>query len=65
VQRGHNRGSDMEREQQIEVTGLKDEDLEAVNGGVFRFIRAIFYPGKSETDSGLATNSQAWVTSAT
>lgn len=49
----------MEREQQIGVTELKDEDLDAVNGGTaFRFIKAIFYPGKSETDSGLATNSR-------
>ena len=55
----------MEREQQIEVTELKDGDLEAVNGGgALHFIKAIFYPGKSETDSGLATNSQAWVITA-
>jgi hypothetical protein len=55
----------MEREQQIEATELKDEDLDAVNGGVFRFIRAIFYSGTGTTGDGLGTNPQAWVTSAT
>jgi hypothetical protein len=55
----------MEREQQIDATELKDADLDAVNGGVFRFIRAIFYSGTGTTGDGLGTNPQAWVTSAT
>ncbi len=56
----------MEREQRIEVGAeLEDEDLDTVNGGVFRFIRAIFYPGRGSDEGGLGTNSQAWVTTAT
>ena len=55
----------MEREYQIETTELTDGELEAVNGGVFRFIRAIFYSGTGTTGDGLGTNPQAWVTSAT
>ena len=55
----------MQREQQIDVTELKDEALEDVNGGAFRFIRAIFYPGVTEGEDRLGRNSQAWVTSAT
>jgi hypothetical protein len=55
----------MEREYQIETTELTDGELEAVNGGVFRFIRTIFYSGTGTTGDGLGTNPQAWVTSAT
>jgi hypothetical protein len=55
----------MQRERKIDVTELKDEDLEAVNGGMFRFIRAVFYPGVTEGEDRLGRNSQAWVTSAT
>jgi hypothetical protein len=54
----------MALEQQIEVTELKDEDLEAVNGGVFRFLRAIFFPGIDHHDE-TSKNNQAWVTTAT
>jgi hypothetical protein len=46
----------MERERQIEVRELKDEELDAVNGGVFRFIRAIFYPGINNHDETSKNN---------
>jgi bacteriocin-like protein len=55
----------MERESQIETTELTDEELETVNGGAFRFIRAIFYSGTGTSGDGTGTNPQAWVTSAT
>jgi hypothetical protein len=55
----------MERECQVETTELTDEELETANGGVFRFIRAIFYSGTGTSGDGRGTNPQAWVTSAT
>jgi hypothetical protein len=54
----------MKSERQIEATELKDEDLEAASGGVFRFIRAVFYPGINNHDE-TSKNNQAWVTTAT
>ena len=48
----------MERDYQIEATELKDEELEAVNGGAYRFVRANAY--------GLGSgNTQLWVVTAT
>ena len=56
----------MEREQKIEPSELNDEDLDAVNGGVFRFIRAIMHWGSGTQDGGgIGNNPQIWVTSAT
>jgi bacteriocin-like protein len=59
--------SELNEISEVNINELKDEELATVNGGYtpFHFVKAIFYPGKSETDSGLATNSQAWVISAT
>ena len=47
------------------IRELTADELDAVNGGAFRFIRAIFYSGTGTSGDGLGTNPQAWVTSAT
>jgi hypothetical protein len=48
----------------IDATELQDSELEEVTGGgLLKFLKAIVYPGRPETDSNLATNTQVWVTS--
>jgi hypothetical protein len=58
--------SDMERKYQTEATELTDEELEATNGGVFRFVRAFIIWGSGTQDGGgTGNNPQTWVTTAT
>ena len=56
----------MEREQQIEPAELTNEELESVQGGAFRFLKAIMYWGSGTQDGGgSGNNPQIWVQSAT
>ena len=48
-----------------EVVALTTEEIEAVSGGVLRFVRAIFYSGTNTGDSMTSTNPQAWVQTST
>ena len=56
----------MEREQEIVPIELRDEELDAVSGGSFRFLKAIMYWGSGTQDGGgTGNNPQIWVQSAT